>query len=83
MPALRVLEAFKTSQLSILLVVDEHGSVEGLVTGNDILGALVSSVPSAKRQTEPQVVKGADGSWLLEGAVAVDRRSLRMGPPTF
>lgn len=71
-PALKLLEMFKKSRTHMALVVDEYGGVEGLVTLNDILEDLVGDVASVDMPEEKQIVKRADGSWLIDGRVAVD-----------
>jgi len=72
MPALNVLELFKQSGTHTALVVDEYGVVQGLVTLNDILEALVGDIPSVDELAEPQVVQREDGSWLLDGLLPVE-----------
>ncbi|HEY9602771.1 MAG TPA: hemolysin family protein [Allocoleopsis sp.] len=69
--ALKVLELFKQSKLHMALVVDEYDIVQGLVTLNDILEAIVGDIPEPGEHTEPQVVRREDGSWLLDGMLAV------------
>jgi putative hemolysin len=55
------------------LVLDEYGSVEGLVTTNDVLEALVGDLPEAGGgEIDPVAVRRPDGSWLLDGALAMD-----------
>ena len=54
------------------LVVDEYGGVEGLVTLNDILEDLVGDVASVDMPEEKQIVKRADGSYLIDGKIAID-----------
>jgi putative hemolysin len=54
------------------LVVDEYGGVEGLVTLNDILEDLVGDVASVDMPEERQIVKRADGSYLIDGKIAID-----------
>jgi putative hemolysin len=71
MPALKVLEAFKQSGTQVALVVDEYGSIQGLVTLKDILEAIVGDVPSVEDLAEPQAVRREDGSWLLDGMLSV------------
>ena len=71
-PALKLLEMFKKSRTHMALVVDEYGGVEGLVTLNDILEDLVGDVASVDMPEEKQIVKRADGSWLIDGKIAVD-----------
>jgi len=72
MPALNVLELFKKSGTHTALVVDEYGVVQGLVTLNDILEAIVGDIPSVDELAEPQVVQREDGSWLLDGLLPVE-----------
>ncbi len=72
MGALKVLELFKQTGTHVALVIDEFGNVEGLVTLNDILEAIVGDMPSAGVPAEPQVVRREDGSWLLDGRLPID-----------
>ena len=69
---LKVLELFKQSGTHIVLVVDEYGIIQGLVTLNDILIELVGDIPSVYNPEEPQAVQREDGSWLLDGMLSVD-----------
>ncbi|MDP8933489.1 MAG: CBS domain-containing protein, partial [Cyanobacteriota bacterium] len=69
---LKVLELFKQSSNQIALVVDEYGVIQGLVTVNDILVELVGDFPSIEDADEPEAVQREDGSWLLDGMLAVE-----------
>lgn len=69
---LKVLELFKQTGIHMALVVDEYGVIQGLVTLNDVLVEIVGDVPSAGEQEDPQAVQREDGSWLLDGMLAVD-----------
>lgn len=71
-PALKLLEMFKKSRTHLALVVDEYGGVEGLVTLNDILEDLVGDVASVDMPEEKQIVRRADGSWLIDGKIVID-----------
>jgi putative hemolysin len=71
MKALRVLEVFRNSPMHVALVIDEYGSVQGLVTFNDILRALVGEIVSHDKEGDPQIVKRSDGSFLLDGMISV------------
>lgn len=71
MRALNVLEMFKQSRAHIALVVNEHGSTEGLITIHDILEALVGDLPSPGEKEEPHGVQREDGSWLVDGSTPV------------
>ncbi|CAN1210000.1 hemolysin family protein [Tumidithrix helvetica PCC 7403] len=71
--ALNVLELFKQTASHMVLVTDEYGGVEGLVTINDLLEAIVGDLPSSDPQNDSQVVQREDGSWLLDGMLSIDR----------
>jgi putative hemolysin len=73
MPAFKAIEMFKSSRRHMAMVIDEHGGVEGLVTVNDILDALVGDIPSMDEQEEQAVVRREDGSFLPDGALSVER----------
>jgi len=72
MPALKVLEMIKSSGVHAALVIDEYGGLLGMVTLYDILTAIVGDIPTEGENDEPQVVQREDGSWLLDGLLAVD-----------
>lgn len=68
--ALDVVEHLRRSPMKLVLVVDEIGSVEGIITDGDILKTVVSDIAS-DRET-PNIVRRADGSILVDGAFPVD-----------
>jgi putative hemolysin len=69
---LNVLELFKQSGTHIALVTDEYGGIEGLVTLNDIIEAIVGNLPDDREIAEPQIIQREDGSWLLDGLLSID-----------
>jgi len=72
-PALKILEIFKQSGAHISMVIDEYGSVIGLITLRDILEAIVGDLPPIEKvDEEPMAVKREDGSWLLDGMLPAD-----------
>ncbi len=66
--AYRVLERFKESKIHQALVVDEFGSVKGLVTINDIFDALVGDI-SEEDEFQYEVVTREDGSILIDAQI--------------
>jgi putative hemolysin len=70
--ALSVLELFKTSGVHVAIVVDEYGSVQGLVSMNDILEAIVGDLPTANEPLDQEIVQREDGSWLVDGLTTID-----------
>lgn len=65
-----LLEQFKQSKTHIAFVVDEYGSLEGLVTIQDIFDTLIGEiVTEGEEDTAP--VQRDDGSWLFEGDTSI------------
>ena len=62
--ALQTMEVFRQPGRHMALVIDEHGSVIGLVTVLDIIEAVIGDLPDT---ASPQAVQRADGSWLIDG----------------
>ncbi|HSQ16743.1 MAG TPA: transporter associated domain-containing protein, partial [Anaerolineales bacterium] len=69
---LDLLELFKRRGETMAIVIDEYGSVEGLVTQDDILEVIVGALPSSEVIDEPRAVQREDGSWLLDGMLYID-----------
>jgi putative hemolysin len=72
MPVLKVLESLKIAGTEMALVLNEYGSIEGLITLRDILEAIVGDIPSADEDREPEAVLREDGSWLIDGLLPTD-----------
>jgi putative hemolysin len=63
----RALEIFKEAKREMVLVVDEFGVVQGLLTLADILEEIVGEFEGEAQATQRQ-----DGSWLLDGMLSND-----------
>ena len=63
----RALEILKEAKREMVLVVDEFGVVQGLLTLADILEEIVGAF-----EGEPQATQRQDGSWLLDGMLQND-----------
>ncbi len=72
MPVFKALEAFRNSRMHIALVVDEFGGIEGLVTINDILEAIVGDLPEPGEIVEPLFKLRQDGSYLIDGSMSAE-----------
>ncbi|MCC2664511.1 MAG: hypothetical protein K0S35_2433 [Geminicoccaceae bacterium] len=79
LPVLRVLEALRQARVSMALVVDEYGEVEGVVTVEDVLEAVVGDMPERRLGEEPAIVRRQDGSMLMDGLLAIDEVKLTLG----
>ncbi len=76
LPVYDLLERFKEAQTQIAFVAEEHGGIEGLITFNDLLQAIVGGVPEVLDPEEPQAVQRDDGSWLLDGMLPLEEFQL-------
>ncbi len=72
---LDLLKEFKENQeyVHMSLVVDEFGSVEGLITLNDLLEGIVGDIPGIDEEDEPQAIEREDGTWLIDGRYPIDK----------
>ncbi|EQD27923.1 hemolysin [mine drainage metagenome] len=72
--ALDLLEEFRDAETPLALVVDEYGDIEGLVTFNNLLEAVVGRPAPAADATavDAPIVRRADGSFLVDGALSIE-----------
>ncbi len=66
--AYQLLEKIKTSKIHASFIVDEYGTVEGMITLNDIMEAIVGDVPQTG-QDEYEIIKREDGSFLVDALI--------------
>jgi putative hemolysin len=66
--AYQVLEKFKQSKLHSCFIVDEYGSILGMITLNDILEAIIGDMPQPD-VPDYEIIKRDDGSFLIDGQI--------------
>lgn len=64
---LDALEKFKQITDAMAVIVDEYGSLEGVVTLKDIMESIVGNLPEPKHREDYDAVQREDGSWLVDG----------------
>lgn len=64
----QVLEKFKATKIHTCFVVNEYGTMEGMVTLNDIMEAIIGDVPQTG-QEEYEIIKRQDGSFLVDAQI--------------
>nr|WP_304235080.1 hemolysin family protein [Jiulongibacter sediminis] len=67
----QVLEKFQEERKHFGVIVDEYGSVQGVVTMNDILDALVGDI-SETNEFEFEIFRRDDGTFLIDASLPFD-----------
>ncbi|MGV8805409.1 MAG: hemolysin family protein [Polaromonas sp.] len=74
---MELLEQFRARSTRILLVVDEYGVVQGLMTPMDMLEAITGELQTGT-QLDAWATRREDGSWLIDGAMPVPELKARL-----
>jgi len=78
-----LLAHFRASGTQMVMVVDEYGEIQGLVTLQDVLEAVTGEF-KPRDQADAWAVQREDGSWLLDGLIPLpelkDRLELKEVP---
>jgi putative hemolysin len=62
----------------MVLVVDEYGVVQGLMTPRDLLEAITGELVQTNAEDDAWAVQREDGSWLLDGMMPVQELKSRL-----
>ena len=74
---MELIAQFRTESTRMVMVVDEYGVVQGLITPNDLLEAITGELqPHA--QVDAWATARDDGSWLIDGAMPVGEFKARL-----
>lgn len=73
-----LLETFRSSGQRAAFVLDEFGSVMGMVTLIDLMETIVGDVPSKEEQLNMPVKQRGDGSWLIDGLFEIEKLPERL-----
>lgn len=66
--AYQVLEKIKRTKIHYAFIVDEYGSLLGMITVKDILNAIVGEMPE-EEDDEYEIIERNDGSYLIDGQI--------------
>ncbi|KAF5033204.1 hypothetical protein DSECCO2_609220 [anaerobic digester metagenome] len=69
MLAVRMIELFQRTKNHFGVVVDEYGTMSGIVTLHDLIENIMGDLPLLDEVYEPELVQREDGSWLADGAM--------------
>lgn len=80
MDAMRVLDTLRNSEVPMMLVHDEYGHFEGVITPADVLEAIAGVFRAdIEEGDDDYAVQREDGSWLIAGAMPIDEMADRLG----
>lgn len=68
----QLLKELQQKRQQMAMVIDEYGSVAGVVTVEDLVEEIVGEIHEEDRTPMPLVVREADGSLLLRGSVRLE-----------
>jgi putative hemolysin len=78
--AMDALEALRAADVPMLLVHDEYGHFEGIVTPADLLSAIAGEFASDQDiGAEPHMLEREDGSLLISGSMPADLLAEKLG----
>ncbi|MFH1936987.1 MAG: hemolysin family protein, partial [Bacteroidota bacterium] len=69
MPASGILENFRERKIHIAIVVDEYGTVEGLITLHDLVEHILGDLPDLTDKEPPDYEQKSDGSYIISGSM--------------
>lgn len=73
------LTQMQSERVHVAFVLDEHGGIEGLLTLEDLLEEIVGEIDDEyDEEVRSQIVLEADGSYLLDGMLAVRDANQRL-----
>ena len=72
-----VLEQYRVSDMRVVLIVDEYGVVQGLLTPRDLLEAITGELKSAEAE-DAWAHQQENGGWLLDGAMPIAEMKSRL-----
>jgi len=76
---LEALEEFKQTTAALTLIVDEYGSMQGIVTLKDVMEAIVGTLPEPPHREDYSATPRGDGSWLVDGGYPVHEVEATIG----
>ncbi|MFL5332780.1 MAG: hemolysin family protein [Geminicoccaceae bacterium] len=77
--AVRLVELFRETGAGMAIVLDEYGTVEGLVTPGDLLTAIAGELSDEGDEAAAEAVRRPDGSWLVDGRMEIHRLERLLG----
>jgi len=72
MSAINVLELFRKTKNHFGIVINEYGSMEGIVTLHDVTENIMGDLPESTDDDQPGAFRREDGSYLIDGSMMIE-----------
>ena len=72
MSAINVLEQFRKTKNHFGIVINEYGSIEGIVTLHDVTENIMGDLPESTDEDQPEIFRREDGSYLIDGSMMIE-----------
>ena len=81
MPVVDLLQMMRKDRRHMVLVMDEFGGIDGLVTINDVMEVIVGDIDDEfdMEEDEPRILEKQDGSLIADGRMDIDDFEERYG----
>lgn len=81
-PSMRVLDLLlemRLTRVHMAMVVDEYGGIDGLVTIEDMIEAIVGDIQDEHDAEEPGMIERPDGTWLADARTDIEHFEEKIG----
>lgn len=75
----QLLHQFKNRKTHMAIVVDEHGSISGLITLEDALEEIIGEIEDETDRSEPLIIPMKDDEWIVLGKTDIEKVNARIG----
>jgi putative hemolysin len=70
-PAFKILSLFKQKKQYLGIVIDEYGSILGIITLHDLIEAIIGDLPDEEDDALEKILKREDGTYLIDGRTPI------------
>ena len=81
MPISRLLRHFQATHQLMAFVIDEYGTVIGIVTLENVLEQIIGAVDDEFDTEEPDIVPAGPSEWLVRGSAPLEKVERKLGIP--
>ncbi len=75
----QLLKEFKEQQMHLALAIDEHGTILGLVTLEDVLEEIVGEIKDEYETAIPKIIPLKEGSWVADASIELKMLHEQLG----